>query len=454
MEHEVQPPARAGTPREHQKGRVRATRRRLLTGAPGVGAAGLLSACGGAGAARTAEVEGHVTLWYLAQFRFDTGVGGDIVKETMAQNPKLRVVVEEITGDRVEKLKVAAAAGSAPDIGQAGAWQMQEFGASGIAAPVDPYLKTSKAIKQTDIWPTLLYDLTWKNQVYGMPFGPDIAVMWVQSNLVRSVGIDPNAPPQTWDQHEQHIGRIYRADPPRIGYHPLQGSGGARAMFLLTYTQLGGQLLSADGTKATFNNELGLRALEWITKVCNAQGGFAAIQAATNNGNIAAGFANGTVGYMFESSDQQVRDVFKNASDLRFTVAPAPIPPGGRRASVGGCHSFCITKQSKAPEGAWRFLETLSNEQNNLQFALHFNRIPIRVATAKSAAFHQNDPIKKLAGEQMEFRRWLIPAPGGTEAAALYNTLGPDVVTGKVAARDALADTERQIQLVLDKWKQ
>ena len=105
------------------------------------------------------------------------------------------------------------------------------------------------------------------------------------------------------------------------------------------------------------------------------------------------------------------------------------------------------------PEGAWRFLETLSSEANNLEFALRFNRIPIRIATAKGAAFHQNDQIKKLAGEQMEFRRWLIPAPGGTEAAALYNTLGPDVVTGKMSARDALADTERQIQQVLDKWK-
>lgn len=156
---------------------------------------------------------------------------------------------------------------------------------------------------------------------------------------------------------------------------------------------------------------------------------------------------------MFESSDQQVRDVFKTAPGLQFTTAPAPIPPGGRKASVGGCHSFCITKQSKLPEGAWKFLEALSSEENNLKFAVQFNRIPIRTATAKTEAFHQNDAIRKMAVEQMDHRRWLIPAPGGTEAAALYNTLGPDVVTGKVAARDALAETERQVQLVLDKWK-
>jgi ABC-type glycerol-3-phosphate transport system substrate-binding protein len=434
-------------------GRVdyRVTRRRML--GPLAPAMALAAACSaGGGAPAPQELQGRVEVWFSA-FRFDQGLGGEIVQEVRRQHPNLDLVASAITGDRVQKLQVAAAASSAPDVGEAGAWQMQELGAAGIAAPVDPYLKASRLIKQSDIWPTLLYDLTWKKQQYGMPFGPDIAVMWVQSGFLRSVGLDPDQPAQTWDALEQHVGRLFRPEPPRLGYHPLQGSGGPRAMFLLAFTQLGGQMLSADGTKVTINNEPGLKALEWITKVTNAQGGYTAMQAAVANGGVAAGFANGTVGYMFESSDQQVRDVFKNAPGLQYTVSAAPIPPGGRRASVGGCHSFCITRQSRAPEGAWRFLETLSSEANSLRFALEYNRIPIRVATARSAAFHQNDPIKKLAGEQMEYRRWLIPAPGGTEAAALYNTLGPDVVSGKLAARDALADVERQIQLVLDKWK-
>ena len=432
------------------------TRRNVLAAAAG-GVASALAACGlpgqGTAPSRPSEVEGRVEIWFLNQFRFDSGIGGDVVKEVQQRNPKLQLVPSEITGDRFQKLLTAAAAGSAPDVGQAGAWQMQELGAAGIAVPLDPYLKASRVVKPADIWPTLLYDLTWKNQQWGMPFGPDIAVLFVQANFLRSVGLDPDKPPQTWDQLEQHVARLYQPNPPKLGYHPLEGSGGPRAMWLLAFAQLGGQLLTADGTKVTINNEFGIKALEWMTKVANAQGGYPALQAAIANGGLASAFANGTVGYMFESSDQPVRDVFKNAAGLQYTAGAAPIPPGGKRISVGGCHSFCIAKQSKTPEGAWRFLETLSNEANNLQFALQYNRIPIRVATAKSVAFHQNNPIKKLAGEQMEFRRWLIPAPGGTEASSLYNNLGPDVASGKVAARDALATTEQQIQLVLDKWK-
>jgi multiple sugar transport system substrate-binding protein len=432
--------------------------RRSLLAAGAASAAGLVASCAGGAQPATppaTELQGRVEIWFLNQFRFDagSGVGGDVVKEVQQQHPKLQLVPTEITGDRFQKLLTAAAAGAAPDVGQAGAWQMQELGAAGIAIPLDPYVKTSKVVKQSDIWPTLLYDLTWKNQQWGMPFGPDIAVLFAQSNLLRSVGMDPDKPPQTWDQLEQSVARLYQPDPVRLGYHPLEGSGGPRAMFLLAFAQLGGQLLSADGTKVTINNEFGIKALEWLTKVANTQGGYGAVQAAVASGGLAGAFATGRVGYMFESSDQPVRDVFKNAAGLQYTASAAPIPPGGKRISVGGCHSFCITKQSKVPDGAWRFLEALSNETNNLQFALQYNRIPIRVATARSAAFHQSNPIKKLAGEQMEFRRWLIPAPGGTEASALYNSLGPDVASGKVSARDALAGVERQIQQALDKWK-
>jgi ABC-type glycerol-3-phosphate transport system substrate-binding protein len=428
------------------------TRRWILRAAPP--AALLTSACASRDAAPPPEsVQGRVEVWFLNQFRFDGGVGGDVVQQVRRQYPNLDVVATEITGDRVQKLLVAAAAGSAPDIGQTGAWQMQEMGAAGVTVPVDGYLRSSRVIKQADIWPSLLYDLTWKNQQYGMPFGPDIAVFWVQSNTARSVGLDADRPPQTWDQLEQHIARLYRPEPARVGYHPLQGSGGPRAMWLLAFSQLGGQMLSADGTKVTINNDFGIKALEWTTRIANMQGGYDAVQAVTAAGGLVGGFANGTVGYMFEGSDMRVRDEFKNATGLQVAAGIAPIPPGGKRASVGGCHSFGITKQSKAPDGAWRFLETLSSEANNLQFALQYNRIPIRVTTTKSAAYHENDPIKKLAADQMEFRRWLIPAPGGTEASPLYNNLGPDVATGRVAARDALADTERQIQQVLDKWK-
>jgi multiple sugar transport system substrate-binding protein len=399
------------------------------------------------------EAQGRVEIWFLNQFRFDSDIGGDVVKEVQQQHPKLQLVPAEITGDRVQKLQTAAAAGSAPDIGQAGSWQMQEMGAAGIAAPLDQYLKASRVVKQADIWPGIVRDLTWKGQQYGMPFGPDIALLFVQSGALRAAGLNPDAPALTWNDLQQHATRLYRPEPFRLGFHPLEGQGGPRT-WLVAMWQLGGEPLSPDGMRVTLNNDFGIKAIEWAQNLAQAQGGLDAIRAGLQPaGGLVGGFVNGVVGYMYETLDMPVRDPFKNAPGLQFSQASLPLPPGGKKVAIGGCHSFCITSQSKSPEGAWRFLETLSNDANNLKFAQRYNRIPIRVASARGAAFHQNNALLKLAVDEMANRRFWIPVPGGTEMLSIYSATATNVLTGKQAVRDALADTERQLQVVLDKWK-
>jgi multiple sugar transport system substrate-binding protein len=424
-----------------------------------VGGTVALAACapGQGSKAAPAQVSGKVVLWSVAQFRFDQDVGADFIRELELQNPGLQITPEVPAGDRFQKLLAAAAADSAPDIGQAGSWQMQEVGAVGVARPLDGYLKVSSVVKQADLWPALVKDLVWKGQQYGMPFGPDIALMYVNSNTLRAAGVDADKPAQTWDQLQQHIARIYRAEPFRLGFHPLQGQGGPRTWFVNLW-QLGGEAISADGTKITLaNNEPAIKALELTQAVVRAQGTlegmYAGVLAAGGTSGVVGAFANGAVGYLYETLDQPVKDPFKSAAGLQFGVISFPLPPQGKRVSIGGCHSFCVTAQSKVPDAAWRVLEHLANDVNNLRFAQAYNRIPIRVSTAKSAAFHKNDPLLKLSVDEMTYRRFWLAAPGGTEMQGIYSNVATNVVTGKASIRDALADTEKQLQAVLDKWK-
>ena len=116
-------------------------------------------------------------------------------------------------------------------------------------------------------------------------------------------------------------------------------------MFLLAFTQLGGQLLSADGTRVTINNEPGLKALEWITKVTNAQGGYPAMQQAVANGGVAAGFANGTVGYMFESSTSR-----SGTSSRARPACSTPSAPHPFRRAAGAPRWGAVTP-SASPGG-------------------------------------------------------------------------------------------------------
>jgi hypothetical protein len=75
------------------------------------------------------------------------------------------------------------------------------------------------------------------------------------------------------------------------------------------------------------------------------------------------------------------------------------------------------------------------------------------VKVAQSPAFHQNDAFLKQAVDEMNYRRFVIPVPGGTELLNLTSAFIADVMSGKQSAPAALADTSRQMQHVLDKWK-
>ncbi|MGH2354951.1 MAG: extracellular solute-binding protein [Chloroflexota bacterium] len=433
------------------------SRRAVLAGA-GAAVGSLLAACsiGGREGGSTSppqQVSGTVVHWSIARFSFLEDIGADFAGEFRAKYPSIEYVPEVVVGNRFEKLLTAAAAGSAPDVGMSGSYQVQELAASGIARPVDEYLKQSRVVKQSDLWPALVSDMTYKGKQYGMPFGPDVRVMYANTDVLQSAGINPQRPAQSWDELEDHVKRLYRAgDQPRMGWGPFWGSGG-RNLWLVAFWQLGGESLNKDGDQVIIDNEKGLEALEWLKRIHDLQGGWQATEEARMRGNTNQQFVNGNTGYYFATFTERKAKQFTDVPALKFGFTPWPLPRNGRRANYGGCHTFCITTQSKAPDAAWKLLEHLADEPNNLRFAVRFDRIPIRIKTAESQAYQQGDPFLKLAVEEMKYRRFVIPAPGGSEITGLTSAFIADVMSGKQSIRAGLADTSAQIQQVLDKWK-
>lgn len=405
----------------------------------------------------TQEAAGPVVVWAHPAFNWRDAVGGEIMADTMAKHPKLQITIETITDGssivRAQKLVAAAAAGTAPDITHVGTGDVQGLGKAGVILPVDRFLKASRVVSQADLWPVIVRDLTWQGQQYGMPWGPDLGVMLVNSGAMRAAGLDPEKPATTWDDFAEQVRRLYRevepGRPARTAFHPLRGQSATQ--WLIPFWQQGGELLSPDGTKVTLNNELGIAALQWVDQVVKAQGGYTALESVgANRGDL---WIAGTEGYWFAnvaapSQSQALVDAIK--SGLRYVTSYWPIPKGGKRANFGGAHSFVISAQSKVPFAAWTVLENLSSEENNLKFAVFYNRIPIRVKTAQGMAFHKNDPRLKLAVEEMQNRRGPIAAPGGSDTTALLNQIAVDVVASKKSIRAALEEGQRDIQTALD----
>ena len=432
------------------------SRRRLLVASAGLTPL-IAAACGGTTAtvdtANPETVRGKIVHWSIAQFPFHEDVGAEFVREFKQKYPNIQYETELIVGDRFEKMVAAAASGTLPDIGMSTPYQIQEQAQKGIARAHDDYLKQSKVVKQADMWPSLTYDLIWKGKQYGMPYSPDVRVMYINDNVMQSAGLDPAKPAKDWDELEEHIRRIYRGGDGKLGFPPYWGSG-ANALWLVPFWQLGGETIDKDGAKVTIDNEFGLKALEWLKKLYDIQGGWTSVAdrmktAQTSNTH----FIQGSMGYYFATFTERKSNEFRAAPTLQFHFTPWPIPKGGRRINYGGNHTFFLTTGSKTPDIAWRFMEFLAQDDIILRFTERYDRIPIKIKVAESQAYQKNDPFLKLAVEEMRVRKFQIPAPGGGEIQALQNKIGMEAAAGTRPAREVLRDYQAQMQQLLDKYK-
>jgi ABC-type glycerol-3-phosphate transport system substrate-binding protein len=248
------------------------------------------------------------------------------------------------------------------------------------------------------------------------------------------------------------------ADLTAAGFPPFWGSGGNN-LWLMPFWQLGGETTSADGERVTINSEQGIRALDWLKKLHDMQGGYAAVErlratlARGSTGGNNPLFVEGKAVHYFATFAERGQWFKTNAPDLTFGFAPWPKPPGGRDANYGSSHTFTVAAGAKNPNGAWGWIEFISQPAVNLRFAKEYDRVPIRPATTRSKDYTEGDPFRELIAQQMPFRKFVIPAPGGIEIVDLTSQFLPDVMAGKVTVRDGLAQAAQQIQQILDKWK-
>lgn len=289
--------------------------------------------------------------------------------------------------------------------------------------------------------------------------------MFLHKGIWQSAGLDTRKPPKTWAELEDVTRRLTQGgaqgDLEHMGFNP------GTAPWLWPFWQLGGEQLDASGEKVLLDQgDAGIKAIEFKLKLYDMQGGkdaFSKFHLANggteqNSGNPTAGnyvqlFEQGRMGIYvntFSTRSEQFRQ--HGFQDTQWDFAPYPLPPNGRPVNYGGSHALAIPAVAKNKDAGWAFLEHFALQENDLEFATRYDRVPVRRATSGSEAFHRNDPFLKLQHEVAAGRKFLTAVPGALELAAFWNTPFVDAYTGKRSPSDAIKQTARDMQQTLDKF--
>lgn len=444
----------------------RVSRRRVLKRVAAVAmsaAAAPLGACARRGGNRpqdevVSRLGDAVTLTFWGTSTDVQGQAAQVLERFKAAYPAITVDFVAANSNN-EKFVAALAGGTPPDVYHHDRAWVAEFAAKGYTARLSDQIKRARHIMPDDWWPKLRQDCTWKGAIHAIPRYTDGRALYWNKDLFLQSGLDPERPPATWDELEEVTRRIFKPREDggieRVGFSPTIGNPSPTNQWLLALWQLGTDLLTPDGNRIAFDNELGVRALEWVAKPIEIHGGWSQLEAFVQTLPATGGqtpFSLGVVGAQLHIG-QQITVLARVTPQLRYGVGPVPIPRGGRRATFQGGHVLAIPKHAQHPAVAFIFLDFTHAKENVLSWVAEQGGIPPMRSVATSAEYLAGEPLKKPFVDEMPYGRWVPVTPGLSDITAAINNWIPRALKKEIATRAAISSAARDVQEALDKWR-
>ncbi|MFI1978250.1 extracellular solute-binding protein [Streptomyces wedmorensis] len=137
------------------------------------------------------------------------------------------------------------------------------------AADISAYVTDKTVPLLKDIDPNVLGSLKQDGKLYGLPTSNYTMGLLVNRKLFKDAGLDPDAPPRTWDEVRAAAKKIAGLGNGIAGFGEYSAGNTGGWHFTAQMYSVGGEVVDASGKKAAFNNDLGkqvaknLHAMRW-----------------------------------------------------------------------------------------------------------------------------------------------------------------------------------------------
>ncbi|MBU5595100.1 ABC transporter substrate-binding protein [Amphibacillus sp. MSJ-3] len=240
---------------------------------------------------------------------------------------------------------------------------------------------------------------------YSMPFNSSTPVMYYNKDAFKAANLDPETPPETFEEVEEASQAIVKANPDMKGF-ALQAYGWLYEQLLANQ---GALLLNNDNgrtdtpTEIGWTEEEGKSIFEWVKRMVDDET-FA--NYGTNGDNMVAGFLAGDVA-MFLQSSASSREVIDNAP-FEVGIAFLPHPEAKKREGVviGGASLWMIDgKPEEETKAAWDFMKYLQTPEIQAEWHVGTGYFAINPAAYDEELVveaHEEMPQLKVTVDQLQ----------------------------------------------------
>jgi multiple sugar transport system substrate-binding protein len=410
------------------------TRQQFLIAGAGAYAALFLPGCGGGN-------EDELTFW-------NGFTGGDaptmlaIIDGFQKENPGTRVRMVSVRWeDYYQKVPAAVQAGKGPDVGIMHVDQISMSAAHGVLSPLDDVAQ-GLGFQETDFAPDVWQASVYQGARYGIPLDMHPLGLFHNKAVLEEAGLDPNEPPSDRESFEAALEELKGKGIAGNWVPPFVFTGGF--MFQSLLWQFGGDLTNEDGTKATWNSDAGVQAMEYLRSMI--QKGYSPPNVAQDADNIA--FKNGQSAFIWQGA-WGIGD-YSSTEGLEWGLGPLP-QIGDQPAAWSNSHQFVIPRglSDAKQEAARKFIDYVTNAPSWAESGM----IPARKSARETEAFKKL-PASGLA-EEIPYVRF--PRPVAGLADVRESTLDIAIsqgLSGRKPVRAALDESaERADELLLDNYE-
>jgi len=396
-----------------------------------------------------------VNFWFQGS---EAGVGKEM--NTMAEaftkaNPDIEV--KFLWETPTEKFLAAVTAANSPDLFMSGGPQATgSWANAGAIAPLDDFLKRGD-IDTNDILPGLLGSTTWKDKVYGLPYGTDMSMLYYNADMFTAAGLDPDKPPTTMEELLQYAEKITVVEGgtiKQIGWLPNYGWTHVAADGSIT-VRFGATFFNKDGS-AGLDDPRWVEVFNWakwpfdkygvdnVSRLMSGFGEYGTAQDPICTGKIA----------MIYDGEWETANIKRNCPDLNYRIVrfpyPAAYPDLKDNFEMGG-NTIFMPSNAPHKEEAWKFLAYMNKPENIAMFcfAPTNGNIPHNIkALELYDNYKTNLPanFKSFIDLALTAKATVIPAsPISDEFFTELMKLEEQIYNGKIGVEEGLKNSQNKL---------
>lgn len=340
----------------------------------------------------------EITFWYAL-----SGTSGEAFKSLIDEfnstqdEVRVKAIYSGKYADTAQKITAALASNALPNGGIIPAGPIFT-GARGNYVIYD-YISNDPEFDMNDFYPAMWDYSKYQGKICAIPYNISTPMFYYNKDLMREAGLDPENPPQTWDELLDAASKITK-DTNGDGIPDIWGfdTKDTPWIFKALLLQNNCNIIESETLTPLFDTPEGIETAGFWKKLIDNKAMPAGIHSMAEKM-----FLGGTLGFYFGSSSRIGRWLGNTQFDFGATFLPA----GKKRAvPIGGAVIVLFPHKKKEDDATYKLIKWLTLPENVAKFSLKTGYIPTRKTALELPSvqkFMEDVPMYKAAFKQLEY---------------------------------------------------